>query len=129
MTARSEAIRRINQNMFMYLGAGRKPIKIDSQLKDKSLCGLNSLEIGRLIIPAEHLPKWDADPNAYVARSMRLPVDNISSTMDAFNTGDLKMWGVDMPTFLYNDYTYNPEDPEEGLFQGPFLVCVSPYQL
>ena len=30
-----------------------------------------------------------------------------------------------MPTFLYEDYTYNPEDPEEGLFRGSFLVCVS----
>jgi hypothetical protein len=32
-----------------------------------------------------------------------------------------------MPVFLYDDYVYNPEDPEEGLFQGPFLVCVSTY--
>ena len=45
----------------------------------------------------------------------------------AFNNGDLQIRGVDMPTFLYKDYNYNPDDPEEGLFQGPFLVCVSAY--
>jgi hypothetical protein len=47
----------------------------------------------------------------------------------AFNNGDLKIWGTDMPIFLYNNYTYNPNDPEEGLFRGPFLVCVSAYSL
>ena len=31
-----------------------------------------------------------------------------------------------MPVFLYEGYAYNPEDPEEGLFRGAFLVCVSP---
>jgi hypothetical protein len=33
--------------------------------------------------------------------------------------------GTQMPVFLYEDYKYNPEDPEEGLFRGAFLVCVS----
>jgi hypothetical protein len=129
--ARSEAIRRIKQNMFMYLAAGRKPVKIDSQVKDKSSRGLNHPEIGRLLIPAEHLLKWDAHPNAYVhpSQSMRSHTNNISSTRDAFNTGVLQIRGSDMPTFLYDDYAYNPNDPEEGLFRGPFLVCVSAYLL
>lgn len=42
------------------------------------------------------------------------------------NTGILKIWGTDMPVFLYDDYMYNPDDPEDGLFKGPFLVCISP---
>jgi hypothetical protein len=97
--ARSEAIRRIKQNMFMYLAAGRKPVKIDSQVKDKSSRGLNHPEIGRLLIPAEHLLKWDAHPNAYVhpSQSMRSHTNNISSTRDAFNTGVLQIRGQICP--------------------------------
>jgi hypothetical protein len=53
--ARSEAIRRIKQSKFDYLAAGQKPVKIDSQIRDKSLHGLNHPEIGRLLIPAEYL--------------------------------------------------------------------------
>jgi hypothetical protein len=48
---------------------------------------------------------------------------------DTFNTGVLQIRGVDMPTFLYEDYNYNLDDPEDGLFKGPFLVCVSTYQV
>lgn len=64
--ARSEAIRRIKLNTVAYLAAGRKPVKIDFGIKDKSLCGLNSPELGRLLIPAEKLRDWDTDPDAYV---------------------------------------------------------------
>jgi len=42
-----------------------------------------------------------------------------------FISGVFPIWGTDMPVFLYEDYIYNDEDPEEGLFQGAFLVCVS----
>jgi hypothetical protein len=45
----------------------------------------------------------------------------------AFNNSVLTIWGTDMPVFLYDDYTYNPDNPEEGLFRGQFLVCVSAY--
>jgi hypothetical protein len=61
--ARSESIRRVKQNMVVYLGAGRKPVKIDTQIMDKSLRGLNHPQIGHLLIPAEHLLKWDEDPD------------------------------------------------------------------
>jgi hypothetical protein len=33
---------------------------------DKASRGLNHQDIGRLIIPAEDLAEWDADPDAYV---------------------------------------------------------------
>ena len=62
--ARSESIRRIKQNIVVYLGAGRKPVQIDTQMKDKSLRGLNHPQIGRLLVPAEHLLDWDEDPDA-----------------------------------------------------------------
>ena len=63
--ARSEAIRRINQNTAMYLAAGPNPVKFDPQVKDKSLRGLNNPDIGRLFIPAKDVLKWDEDPDAY----------------------------------------------------------------
>jgi len=44
-----------------------------------------------------------------------------------YNRGNMKIWGTDMPVFLYDNYMYNPKDPEAGLFKGPFLVCVRPY--
>ena len=35
--------------------------------------------------------------------------------------------GYKMPVFLYNKYKYDPEDPDKGLFQSMYLVCVSEY--
>ena len=61
--ARSEAIRRIKQNMIVYLAAGRNPLRFDSQSKDKSSRGLNHPITGRLLIPAEYVLDWDADPD------------------------------------------------------------------
>ena len=49
--------------------------------------------------------------------------------MAAFNAGDLNIQGTDIPIFLYGDYTYNPDKPEEGLFQRAFFVCVSSHLL
>lgn len=64
LTARSEAIRRIKLNTITYLGAGKNPVKFDTQVKDKSLRGLNNSSTGRLLIPAEYALEWDADPDA-----------------------------------------------------------------
>jgi hypothetical protein len=71
--ARSEAIRRIKDNTVRYLTAGRTPIRVDPnwQVMDKALHGLNDPVIGRLLIPAEDLLEWDADPEVYVYRSIR----------------------------------------------------------
>jgi hypothetical protein len=63
------------------------------------------------------------DPSGVILMTRRC------STRAAFSNGNMKICGTDMPVFLYDNYRYNPEDPEEGLFQGPFLVCVSPYLL
>ena len=64
--ARSEVIRRIKDNMAKYLRAGRVPVIINAHLEHKALRGLNDPHIGRLIIPAEDLHEWDADPDVYV---------------------------------------------------------------
>jgi hypothetical protein len=53
----------------------------------------------------------------------------MSSMQAAYLSGEFPIMGCHMPVFLYEDYTYNHEDPEEGLFQGAFLVCVRPQLL
>jgi hypothetical protein len=125
--ARSETIKRIKDNTIRYLAAGRTPIKVDAVIEHKALRGLNDRNIGRLLIPAEDLHEWDADPDAYVDHFRAFVYSQVlSRTRAAFLSGTFTIWGSDMPVFLYEDYTYNQEDPEEGLFRGPFLVCVSP---
>lgn len=64
--ARSEAIRRVKDNTIRYLAAGETPVMVDPQSNNKALRGLNSVEFGRLLIPAEELGEWDADPELYV---------------------------------------------------------------
>ncbi|KAF8490647.1 hypothetical protein F5888DRAFT_1637981 [Russula emetica] len=107
--ARSEAIKRVKDNTIRYLAAGRTPVEVDAHLEHKVLCGLNDPHIGRLLIPAEDLSEWDVDPDV---------------TRAAFLSGIFTIYGVDMPVFLYEDYTYNPEDPEEGLFRGAYLTLI-----
>lgn len=63
--ARSEAIKRIKDNTIRYLAAGRTPIIVTAQVDHKALRGLFDPKIGRLIIPAEDLKEWDADPDGY----------------------------------------------------------------
>jgi len=66
-TACSEAIRRIKDNMIKYLAAGRTPIQVNiRQVQHKALRGLHNRNIGCLLIPAEDVHEWDADPDAYV---------------------------------------------------------------
>lgn len=125
--SRSEAIKRIKDNTIRYLAAGRNPIKVDQLVEHKALRGLNDRNIGRLLIPAEDLHEWDADPDAYVDHPRGFVYSRVlSRTRAMFLSGEFPIWGSDMPVFLYEDYAYNQEDPEEGLFRGAFLVCVSP---
>jgi len=49
------------------------------------------------------------------------------SSRGYFNSGRIQIMGYDMPVFLYHKYKYDPEDPDKGLFQSAFLVCVSGY--
>jgi hypothetical protein len=67
--SRSEAIKWIKDNTVKYLTAGHTPIRVDGQVEHKALRGLNDPNIGRLLIPADTLHEWDADPNAYVDHS------------------------------------------------------------
>ncbi len=59
----SKAIRHVKENTMKYLTAGPKPIKIDSQIKDKGLRGLHDHKFGRLLIPADDIKEWDMDLN------------------------------------------------------------------
>ena len=40
--------------------------------------------------------------------------------------GEIQVAGDQWPVFLYADYTYDPEDPWNGLLCSALLVSVSP---
>lgn len=52
--------------MIRYLAAGQKPVIVGDHISYKALRGLIDPHIGRLLIPAEDVPKWDINPHAYV---------------------------------------------------------------
>ncbi len=47
--------------------------------------------------------------------------------MADFDCGEKRIVGYNMPVFLYDEYEYDPKDPDKGLFRSGFLVCVSGY--
>lgn len=67
-SARSEAVKRINQFTDKYLDSGTRPIKCDARTMAKTYRGLNHPQIGRLIIPAEHVVEWDENTVRYVVQ-------------------------------------------------------------
>ena len=46
-------------------------------------------------------------------------------TRDKLRSGELAVSGDQWPVFLYAGYTYDPEDPWNGLLRSNLLVCVS----
>ncbi|KAN0128660.1 hypothetical protein V8E53_013479 [Lactarius tabidus] len=106
-SSRAETTRRINSNLIHYLTAG--PVPIQCSRLDKHASPLNHPELGRLIIPARYLRDWDWDPN---------------TVKNDLLTGKLKITAAKMPVILYEEYQYDPADPEKGLFRSSFLICV-----
>ena len=49
----------------------------------------------------------------------------LSRVKEKLRTGDILIPGDQWPIFLYNEYSYDPEDPWNGLFQSALLVLVS----
>ena len=128
-SAHFKAIKHIKDNTVKYLAAGQTPITVNKvQVKHKMLHGLNNRTIGCLLIPADNLHGWDMDPNTYIhlphtiLTNCSCPQYKIRAN---YLSGMLSIWGMSIPAFLYENYTYNHKDPKEGLFQGAFLVCMS----
>ena len=46
-------------------------------------------------------------------------------TRKGLRNGDITVSGESWPIFLYEEHTFNPENPWEGLLQGRLLVTVS----
>jgi hypothetical protein len=65
-SARSEAFNRINLFTDRYLESGTRPVKCDLTTTRKTSRGLNHPQIGRLIIPVEHVAEWDENTEQYV---------------------------------------------------------------
>ncbi|KAI0269694.1 hypothetical protein BGY98DRAFT_937693 [Russula aff. rugulosa BPL654] len=47
--------------------------------------------------------------------------DPIICRRAGYLSGTLMITSTEMPLFLYENYMYKPDDPEEGLFQGTYL--------
>ena len=48
-----------------------------------------------------------------------------SSTRTKLENGELQVAGDQWPIFLYANYTYDPEDPWNGLLRSGLLVSVT----
>jgi len=48
-----------------------------------------------------------------------------SRIKEKLRSGELAVPGDQWPIFLYHGYTYDPEDPWNGLFRSTLLVSVS----
>ena len=44
---------------------------------------------------------------------------------DKLRSGEMAVTGDQWPIFLYHGYTYDPDDPWNGLFRSAILVLVS----
>ena len=51
-----------------------------------------------------------------------------SSIHTKLANGEIQVAGDQWPVFLYTDYTYDPEDPWNGLLRSGLLVTVRPYR-
>lgn len=49
----------------------------------------------------------------------------IQRIKEKLRSGELAVSGDQWPIFLYAGYTYDPEDPWNGLLRSTLLVCVS----
>ena len=48
-----------------------------------------------------------------------------SRVKEKLRSGEMSVSGDQWPIFLYHGYTYDPEDPWNGLFRSTLLVSVS----
>jgi len=50
----------------------------------------------------------------------------VARTRTKLANGEIQVAGDQWPAFLYANYTYDAEDPWNGLFRSGLLVAVSP---
>lgn len=85
--------------------------------------GFHHERTGALLCPAG-LDWSNTEYDAHLISSSSL----ISSrTKDKLRNGELAVSGDQWPIFLYNGYTYDSEDPWNGLLRSSLLVSVSVY--
>jgi len=126
--AQSDTFKYVNQFMDKYLNSGTGPVQCDTRTMGKTSCGLNHPQIGWLIILAEYIANWDDNSEWSILRFFIFILwCHICSLKAYFNSGCYQIMGYSMPVLLYEEYKYDPEDPNKGLFQSAFLVCVSEY--
>lgn len=89
----------------------RQPIfpVIDGRQQSKSERGFQHQQCSRLLVPQRHLADFDADPEGYLRKIIE---------------GRVKIRASMLPSFVYDEKSYDPHNILKGLFRGFFLVRV-----
>ena len=86
--------------------------------------GFNHERTGALLCPAgmdwsdDELNKYFPSVKTHISRRLR-------SVKQSLRSGETTVSGDHWPIFLYSGYTYDPDDPWNGLFRSVLLVLVS----
>ncbi|KAG1728839.1 uncharacterized protein EDB91DRAFT_1021024, partial [Suillus paluster] len=94
----------IGLNMYSKADALDLPIP---EVEDKSMRGLNHLQLARLLCPQKKLDWFDKDPDFAMA------------TLQA---GEITMTAYNWPTFFYEHDIYNSAEKTNGLFRNHIVV-------
>ncbi|KAJ2972227.1 hypothetical protein NUW54_g12316 [Trametes sanguinea] len=101
--ARSDDLSRLRNRVVEYAKPG---LEYDN-LKVKTNRGFKHAITGRLLCPITKLTEFDQDPAAF-CRRVRM--------------GDIKIFSLDWPLFLYDEQQYKPGKVKPGLLRSPYLV-------
>ncbi|KAL0059560.1 hypothetical protein AAF712_013705 [Marasmius tenuissimus] len=111
--ARTQDMRNLKEDDLKYLLNFLGQAMFDPPIDPKGPKGERGLEhdqVAQVMIPAEHVPQFDLDKKAYLAK-----VEN----------GEIEFNEQDMPLAFYEDGNYDKNDHEDSLFQSSFVVQAS----
>ena len=89
---------------------------------EKSGRGFNHERTGALLCPAGL--DWNNIKYVHAQLPSRYSVMSTHSIKTKLMNGQMQVLGDQWPLFLYADYTYDPEDPWNGLLRSGLLVSV-----
>lgn len=98
---------------------------LDSTETMKGIRGFKHLATGCLLCSRDRCDEYDTDPNVYILNLLLSRSDFFLRFCNAVCSGALTLKATDLPSFLWPDIRYNPENIEEELCWGEFLVWVS----
>lgn len=122
--ARSDDTKSIKGPIIDWITPSGEPLRPLLARNMKMDRGFHHERTGLLLCPVEL--DWN-DPE--YALSPRFPeaFSQPHSVKQGLRSGELGVSGDQWPLFLFAGYKFNPEDPWDGLFRSPLLLCVCTY--